>query len=153
MDLLLIIFGLLYGSFQLYYSRAKESGSTKQKNQEHWNKIAVRWIKFCCVISWYLLVTLFMNQVFEGFFLYTLARGVILIWLMYNNAYGASVLFDFSTQQLQKISPFIMEFACNALDEKIGVDVQFKIFFAHIVELFQEQYNQILSSISLEYPQ
>ena len=96
MDLLLIIFGLLYGSFQLYYSRAKESGSTKQKNREHWNKIAVRWIKFCCVISWYLLITLFMNQVFEGFFLYTLARGVILIWLMYNNSYGASAIFDFS---------------------------------------------------------
>ena len=94
-----------------------------------------------------------MNQVFEGFFLYTLARGVILIWLIYNNAYGASAIFDFSTQQLQKISPFIMEFACNALDEKIGVDVQFKIFFAHIVELFQEQYNQILSSINIEYPQ
>ena len=151
MDFLMMI-TLAYGSFQLYYCRAKESGTENIKKKVRWNKIAVRWMKFFVVTSLYLTITHFLNQVFEDFIIYSILRGVICIWLMYTNANGASFVFDFITKQIISHSSFLLEFAMKALDEKVGVDVQCRIFFAHMVELFQEQYNAILSSISLEYP-
>ena len=150
MDLLLIIL-LANTSFQLYYARVRESTSTS--HQKQWNQYVFRIFKFCCVLAIYLLITHFFNPILNGLFLYTGARSLFLIWLIYNKYFAASALFDALTKWLISLSSWIIEFAGNALLEQVGLEAQIKIFFAHMIEIFKDQYHFILKSIQMEYPE
>jgi len=166
MDEVFAIYGLMYPAFNLWYRRAEENTykaqystitdpSLKervQKNVIRANKRSLRWIKYFCVICVYIATSFLLSLVLGDFFLFSLARVVVLFFLVREDAQGASFIFDMFSQYLQNNFPFMMRFAFAALDDEVGIDAQFKMLFSHSAKLFKDEYYQTLSSIELQYP-
>lgn len=155
MDVILIFFGLLYPAFQLFYNRGRHDDSEKKgklKELKKYTNNVFNWEKYFVVITVYQFIAFFLNYAFNSFTTYSVIKGFIVFYLVRQEARYAAKVFDSISGALCSYSPFIMEFADNALNEKSGFEYQTKIFFAHIADIFRKEYNSILSSIQIEYP-
>lgn len=133
--ILFIAVGLCWPSFMIY-------------NHIHLGKskriIAVQ--KHFVVVVLFFGFTTCLDFIFGSNTLYTLCKIVVLYMLIRNNFSGSTSFFDNVLNKLPK-DQFIIQLALKAMDSDSKASIQ--MFFAQIMKMFAEQYDQILNEIDV----
>ena len=124
--------GFLYPSFKLYVAVARR-------------QVVDVFIKHFVVMSIALAVIQILNEIFGTFWIYTIAKLVVLWILIGNNFSGSGVFFDYILRTIATTLPFIIEFGYNAHSSSLTQLLQDLV--VHFEKIFVRKYHQILDEI------